>query len=443
MKLTKSLLALAVLPMFASADDLSQTQNHTIQPQIVGGITADPSEWRFYTQIVSRYGNRSYCGASYIGNGYVLTAAHCVEGDSPNQIAVKIGGVVYNGTDGVRANVSEIHMHPAYRRATLSHDLAVLKLDSVLQGVAAVEIADGSLTQYASIGDWLTVAGLGRTSEGGSSPSRLQEVDVPLVSDTTCRQAGGNYTTVGEVSFCAGIPQGGIDSCQGDSGGPIVINRGGVITQLGVVSWGIGCARPGMYGVYSDIAAMRNFVNGVIGTTTPPKENVSVGYTTEQTLASFNVGELQQHSFVIKNSGNTTFTVENVRAFASGVADAAVIANDQCSQATLAMNASCRVDVEFGAAQAGEARVALNFNIDKTSTQYQALVSAQAKTVTTPPTDHCAAEWRASTVYLKGDNVTWNGKVWQAQWWTQGDNPADSGPWGVWQEVRDAHCKSN
>ncbi|NMT17721.1 trypsin, partial [Vibrio parahaemolyticus] len=127
--------------------------------------------------------------------------------------------------------------------------------------------------------------------------------------------------------------------------------------------------RPGMYGVYSDIAAMRNFVDGVIGTATPPKENVSVGYTTEQTLASFNVGELQQHSFVIQNSGNTTFTVENVRAFASGVTDAAVIANDQCSQATLAMNASCRVDVEFGATQSGEARVALNFNVDKTSTQ--------------------------------------------------------------------------
>lgn len=334
-------------------------------------------------------------------------------------------------------------MHPAYRRATLSHDLAVLKLDSVPQGVSSVEIANGSLTQYASIGDWLSVAGLGRTSEGGSSPSRLQEVDVPLVSDMTCRQAGGNYTTVGEVSFCAGIPQGGIDSCQGDSGGPIVINRSGVITQLGVVSWGIGCARPGMYGVYSDIAAMRNFVDGVIGTATPPKENVSVGYTTEQTLASFNVGELQQHSFVIQNSGNTTFTVENVRAFASGVTDAAVIANDQCSQATLAMNASCRVDVEFGATQSGEARVALNFNVDKTSTQYQALVSAQAKTVTTPPTDSCKTVWQASLVYLKGDTVTWNGKVWQAQWWTQGDNPADSGPWGVWQKVGDANCKSN
>ncbi|MBO0217004.1 trypsin-like serine protease, partial [Vibrio sp. Vb2880] len=90
-------------------------------------------------------------------------------------------------------------------------------------------------------------------------------------------------------AFCAGIPQGGIDSCQGDSGGPLVINRGGAITQLGVVSWGIGCARPGMYGVSSDIAALRSFVDGAIGTSTPPKDNVSVGYTANQTLPAFNV----------------------------------------------------------------------------------------------------------------------------------------------------------
>lgn len=443
MKLSKSLLALAVLPTFASADVLSQTQNHFIQPKIVGGITADPADWKFYTQIVSRYGNRSYCGASYIGDGYVLTAAHCVEGDHPSQIAVKIGGSIYNGTDGVRANVSEIHMHPDYRRATLSHDIAVLKLSSVPQGVSAVEIAAGSLSQYAGIGDWLTVAGLGRTSEGGSSPTRLQEVDVPLVSDATCRQAGGNYTTVGDVAFCAGVPQGGIDSCQGDSGGPIVINRGGVVTQLGVVSWGIGCARPGQYGVYSDIAALRNFVDGVIGASTQPVENVSVGYTETQTLASFNVGEIKQHGFVISNTGNTAFTVESINAIGSGVANALVVANDQCSKSTLAANATCRVDVEFGAAQAGEASVTLNFAIDKTSTQYQAVAKAQAKSITAPPTGSCASEWQASAVYNNGDFVSWNGKLWQAQWWTQGDDPAESGPWGVWKAVDDATCSSN
>ncbi len=205
--------------------------------QLIGG---------FYTQIVSRNSNRSYCGASYLGDGYVLTAAHCVNGDSPNQIAVKIGGgVKYNGTDGQRANVTNIYVHPNFNSQNLANDIALLKLDHAPVGAQPVEIAQGTLTQYATVGDWLTVAGLGRIQEGGSTPSVLMEVDVPLISDATCRAAGGSYTNVGDVSFCAGLQQGGKDSCQGDSGGPIVINRSGTITQLGVVSWGIGCARPG------------------------------------------------------------------------------------------------------------------------------------------------------------------------------------------------------
>ena len=36
------------------------------------------------------------------------------------------------------------------------------------------------------------------------------------------------------------MPQGGIDACIDDSGGPFVVN--GKLT--GIVSWGIGCARP-------------------------------------------------------------------------------------------------------------------------------------------------------------------------------------------------------
>lgn len=108
-----TLLSLMMLSASVSTEVLSQTQtdvvqSNDIQPRIVGGTPANASEWKFYTQIVSRNSNRSYCGASYIGNGYVLTAAHCVDGDLPSQIAVKIGGVIYNGTDGVRSNVSQI-----------------------------------------------------------------------------------------------------------------------------------------------------------------------------------------------------------------------------------------------------------------------------------------------------------------------------------------------
>lgn len=43
------------------------------------------------------------------------------------------------------------------------------------------------------------------------------------------------------------------DACQGDSGGPLVSYKPSVV-QVGVVSWGFGCADPKYPGVFSNIA---------------------------------------------------------------------------------------------------------------------------------------------------------------------------------------------
>ena len=438
----RTALATVVAALLAPAQVMaSEAGEQLITPRIVGGGNANQADWGFYTQLVSPQSNRSYCGASYLGNGYVLTAAHCVVGDSPSQVAVKVGGYRYGAADGQRANVSQIFIHPQYNTSTLANDIAILKLDRQLPGAVTVKIAEGSLSQYAREGDLLTVGGLGRTQEAGLSPTVLQEVDVPLVSDAVCQQAGGSYQNVGSVAFCAGYPQGGKDSCQGDSGGPLVINQGGVVTQLGIVSWGVGCARPGKYGVYSDIAALRPWVDGIIGN--GQAELISVGYVANQSLTAFNLGETKSHNFKLSNTGNVEFTIDSLNLSKSGVATTPVIARDNCTATTLQPNANCTVSVEFGGQAAGSAAVTLNFGIDKNSTAYQAKVTAvvQEETVPTPPpTGNCSQEWKPGSVYQAKETTIWAGKQWQAQWWTQGDNPAESGPWGVWKAVGSASC---
>lgn len=43
--------------------------------------------------------------------------------------------------------------------------------------------------------------------------------------------------------------------------------------------------------------------------------------------------------------------------------------------------------------------------------------------------------WDTTATYNTGDQVTINGVTYQAQWWTQGNNPETSGEWGVWKKL--------
>ena len=110
----------------------------------------------------------------------------------------------------------------------------------------------------------LTVAGWGVTQEGGSELApTLQEVSLPLATLETCRSALGPGVT--DNMLCAGGLQ-GQDACQGDSGGPLM----GLeplqqrLYLAGVVSWGVGCAREGLYGVYTKVSQYTDWIQHYI-----------------------------------------------------------------------------------------------------------------------------------------------------------------------------------
>ncbi|WP_406367036.1 glycosyl hydrolase family 18 protein [Streptomyces sp. NBC_01546] len=60
---------------------------------------------------------------------------------------------------------------------------------------------------------------------------------------------------------------------------------------------------------------------------------------------------------------------------------------------------------------------------------------------TTPPTTQpptgCGSTpaYVAGTVYTAGNEVSYNGRKYKAQWWTQNETPGTTGEWGVWKDL--------
>ncbi|HWN70779.1 MAG TPA: serine protease, partial [Haliangium sp.] len=112
-------------------------------------------------------------------------------------------------------------------------------------------------------GTMATISGWGTTSEGGSLPATLLFALVPIVSDADARAAYGASEIVDSM-LGAGFLQGGVDTCQGDSGGPLVLSTPSGFKLAGLTSWGIGCAREGLPGIYTEVSFFNNFVLSTI-----------------------------------------------------------------------------------------------------------------------------------------------------------------------------------
>lgn len=259
----------------------------SVGQEIVGGIEARPGSHPWIVSLQSH--GSHFCGGSIIRAGtweqsnLILTAAHCVA-DGVSDFTVVAGAHdLWRPMAGqVRVPVKDVVKHPEYNHDTTMNDVAILVLESPIQfnpaiaggcgqsssmrpnvapqvssGPTPVPVCLPGVEEQVPDNVMTTVAGWGLTREGGyDTSSILMQVGVPTVNSLELARmyATQEVTINAQAMLGAGYVQGGKDACQGDSGGPLVIKQPQGYTLQGVTSFGVGCARPGLPGVYARVS---------------------------------------------------------------------------------------------------------------------------------------------------------------------------------------------
>ncbi|XP_065078062.1 limulus clotting factor C-like [Ochlerotatus camptorhynchus] len=223
------------------------------QIRITHGWDADSAMWPWHAAIFRRGNdtNDYICGATLVGQHYVVTAAHCVVNRAtghklnPNLLTVHLGRQYLNESSArvQERPVKDVIIHPQFLHVGLKNDIALLALKTKVQFNEYVRpVCLDKLSQIDFKIDDLVerdgvIVGWGKTESGHVSMT-LQTARLPVIDRIACLNSDPQFFSqlISYGMFCAGY-ENGTSVCNGDSGSGMFFREGEKWMLRGIVSF--------------------------------------------------------------------------------------------------------------------------------------------------------------------------------------------------------------
>lgn len=224
---------------------------------------------------------RVLCGGAVIREGWILTAAHCLQDAEVGPVAtsghrIRLGVINPLLDQGFSYPILRVAKPDTYNRSNYAFDIALIQYDTragrrgqdAVHPITSIRLDPQPLAARPIVtGAPAFTFGWGRTEwEGGEKPDRLRAARLELLSIADCRK---------RTAFGAGYPLDSVvcaagrndeQACSGDSGGPLVTyaDADKVPTLIGVVSAGVKCGTTGKPSRYTRVARVRDWITATL-----------------------------------------------------------------------------------------------------------------------------------------------------------------------------------